>query len=145
MTAEEALNRHFAETGIHPEGCTRSDWYPGHVVSLKIGGRSLPIFPILDRDGPIVLHDLHHLLAGYPPTWRGEAEVAAWEIASGGCRWHLLYWIDRLTFLLVGLIAAPGATWRAFARGRHSRNLYDREPEAVLRMQIEALESYVGA
>jgi hypothetical protein len=145
MTAEEALNRHFVETGICAKGCTRSDWYPGNFVSLKIGGTSLPIFPILRRDGPIVLHDLHHMIAGYPPTWRGEAELAAWEIGSGGCRWHIFYWIDRLSFLLIGLVAAPVAVWRAFARGRRSRNLFDQEPEAVLRMDIAELEGYVGA
>jgi hypothetical protein len=143
MTAEEALNRHFVETGIYAEGCTRSDWYPGNIVSLKIGGTSLPIFPILRRDGPIVLHDLHHMIAGYPPTWRGEAELAAWEIGSG-CRWHIFYWIDRLSFLLVGLVAAPVALRRAFARGRRSRNLFDQEPDAVLRMDIAELEGYVG-
>jgi len=145
MTAEEALNRHFVDTGIYAEGCTRRDWYPGNIVSLKIGGVSLPVFPILRRDGPIILHDLHHMLAGYPPTWQGEAELAAWEIGSGGCRWHLLYWIDRLSFLVVGLAAAPVAVWRAFVRGRGNRNLFDREPEAVLRTDIAELERYVAA
>ncbi len=145
MTAEEAPNRHFVETGIYAEGCTRSDWYPGNIVSLKIGGVSFPVFPILRRDGPIVLHDLHHMLAGYPPTWRGEAEFAAWEIGSGGCHWHIFYWIDRLSFLLVGLVAAPAAMWRAFARARRSRNLFDQEAEAVLRMDIAELESHVGS
>lgn len=144
MTVEEALNRHFVETGIHAEGCTRSDWYPGNMVSLKIGGINLPIFPILRRNGPIVLHDLHHMLANYPPTWRGEAELAAWEIGSGGCRWHILYWIDRLSFLLMGLAAAPRAVWRAFVRGRGSRNLFDQDTEAVLRMDLAELEGYVA-
>jgi len=144
MTAEEALNRHFVESGIYEEGCTRDDWYPGNIVSLKIGGTSLPVFPILRRDGPIVLHDLHHMIAGYPPTWRGEAELAAWEIGSGGCRRHIFYWIDRLSFLLVGLVAAPVAMRRAFARGRQSRNLFDQEPDAVLRMDIAELEGHVG-
>lgn len=142
MTAEEALNRHFVETGIHPAGCTREDWYPGHFVSLKIGRWWLPIFPVLRRNGPIVLHDLHHMLAGYPPTWRGEALLAGWEIGSGGCRWHLFYWIDRMAFLLAGLLTAPVATWRAFARGLGSRNLFGQEPEAVLRMEVEELARY---
>ena len=145
MTAEDALNEHFVKTGIYADGCTRSDWYPGNLVSLKIAGQSLQIFPILRRDGPIVLHDLHHMITGFPPTWRGEAELAAWEIGSGGCRWHILYWLDRLTFLLVGLLAAPVAVWRAFARGRQSRNLFGLMPEAVLRMDIAELERYVEA
>jgi len=143
MTVEQALNRHFAANGIYPEGCTRKDWYPGHLVSLKFGPLSLPIFPILRRNGPIVLHDLHHMLAGYPPTWRGEAELAAWEMGSGGCRWHLVYWLDRLSFLLGGMLAAPVSTWRAFVRGRRSRNLFSQDPEAVLRMDLASLERLV--
>ena len=144
MTIEEALNQHFAATGIYAEGSTREDWYARNAIYLRVGSWKVP-FPILRRAGPIILHDVHHMLTGYPPTWKGEAELAGWEIGSGGCGWHLLYWIDRLSFLLVGLVAAPVAVWRAFARGRRSRNLFDQEPEAVLRMDIAELEGYVGA
>lgn len=144
MTTEEALNRHFVATGIYGEGCTRDSWYPGNLVSLQLGSWKLPIFPILDRNGPIVLHDVHHMITGYPATWKGEAEVAGWEIASGGCRWHVFYWLDRLSFLLVGLVAAPAATWRALRRGRRNRNLYDRDPEEVLQTDLAELERQVG-
>ena len=143
MTIEEALNRHFAATGIYAEGCTRDDWYAGHVVTLRAGRLRIP-FPILRRKGPIILHDVHHMLTGYPPTWKGEAEVAAWEIASGGCGWHLLYWLDRLSFLLVGLVAAPRATGRALARGLRSHNLFGRDPEAVLGESLDEVRADVG-
>lgn len=144
MTTEEALNRHFVASGIHAEGCTRDDWYAGHAVHLRIGSWRVP-FPILRRSGPIILHDVHHMLTGYPPTWKGEAEVAGWEITSGGCGWHLLYWLDRLSFLAVGLLAAPLATVRAMARGLHAHNLYGRDPEALLREDVDAVRAAVGA
>lgn len=144
MTTEDALNRHFVATGIYAEGCTRENWYPGNFVSIQIARWKVPIFPILRRNGPIVLHDVHHMITGYPPSWRGEAEIAGWEIGSGGCRWHLFYWLDRLSFLLLGLFAAPVATWRAFARGRTCHNLYRMEPEAVLRMEVREVRDYVG-
>lgn len=143
MTIEEALNRHFAATGIHPEGCTRDDWYAGNAVYLRAGAWRIP-FPILRRSGPIILHDVHHMLTGYPPTWTGEAELAAWEVASGGCGWHPLYWLDRLAFLLAGLLAAPRATGRAFAQGLRSHNLFGRDPEAVLREDVDDLRMDVG-
>ena len=144
MTTEEALNEHFVATGIYPEGCTRESWYPGNLVALQLGSWTLPIFPILDRNGPILLHDIHHMITGYPPTWKGEAELAGWEIGSGGCRRHLFYWLDRLSFLLLGGVAAPAATWRAFRRGLGNRNLYGRDPEEVLQMNVAELERYVG-
>ena len=144
MKTEEALNRHFVASGIYAEGCTRESWYPGHLVSLQFGHRQLPVFPILDRNGPIVLHDIHHMITGYPTTWTGEAEIAGWEVASGGCRWHVLYWLDRLSFLLIGLFVAPLATWRALKRGKGHRNLYGRDPEEVLQSDVAELGRYVG-
>jgi len=144
MTTEKALNQHFVATGIYAEGCTRKDWYPGHWVTFQIGDAKVPLFPILRRAGPIVLHDVHHMLTGYPPTWKGEAEVAGWELGSGGCGWHFFYWLDRLFFLLVGFIAAPRTTLRAFARGRGSHNLFGMHTEGVLRMELEAVRDYTG-
>lgn len=143
MKIEEALNRHFVRSGIYAEGCTRDDWYAGHAVHLRAGAWTVP-FPILRRSGPIILHDVHHMLTGYPPTWKGEAEVAAWEIASGGCGWHPLYWLDRLTFLLLGLVAAPRATLRALRRGWRGHNLYGEDPEAVLDRELDAVRADVG-
>jgi hypothetical protein len=143
MTIEDALNRHFVAAGICPEGCTRDDWYAGNAVYLKMGSWRVP-FPIARRSGPIILHDVHHMLTGYPPTWKGEVEVAAWEIASGGCGRHPLYWLDRLSFLLAGLVALPRATARALARGRRGHNLFRKDPEAVLHQDLDHVRAWAG-
>jgi ubiquinone biosynthesis protein Coq4 len=37
------------------------------------------------------LHDLHHLVTGYPTDWKGELEISAWEIA-GSCRGYVAAW-----------------------------------------------------
>ena len=37
-------------------------------------------------------HDLHHILTEYDTTWTGEAEVSAWELATG-CKNYLAAWI----------------------------------------------------
>lgn len=142
MNTEEALNRHFVAAGIYEPGCTRDDWYPGNVVSLRMGRWSVPIFPILRRDGPIVIHDVHHMITGYAPTWRGEGALAGWELGSGGCRWHLLYWFDRLTFALLGLLLAPITTLRAFRRGLGSRNLFGLDANEVLRMDVAEVRRF---
>jgi hypothetical protein len=68
-------------------------------------------------------HDLHHVVTGYDTTWTGEAEIGAWEVASG-CAHHYAAWVLNLQALAVGLLINPGAVFRAFLRGRHSRNLY---------------------
>jgi hypothetical protein len=143
MKTEDALNRHFAETGIYAEGCTRDDWYPNHLVYLQSGGGKIPILPILRRHGPVVLHDVHHMLTGYPPTWTGEAAIAGWELGSGGCGWHPLYWLDRLSFFVGGLLTAPVATLRGLRRGLRCRNLYRMRPEAVLAEDVDTVRARV--
>jgi hypothetical protein len=145
MTTEQALNRHFIDTGLLPEGCTREDWYAGHMVPLKLFGRTVAVFPILRRDGPIVLHDAHHMLTGIAPDWRGEVELAGWELASGGCKWHLVYWLDRLSFVVLGLLTAPGAFLRGLRRGWGHHNLYGMSARAALRVDADALRTYVAA
>ena len=70
------------------------------------------------------LHDLHHIAAEYDTDWAGEAEIAAWEIASG-CTHYYIAWILNLGAFAVGLIVDPKSLFRAFIRGRHARtNLY---------------------
>ena len=70
------------------------------------------------------LHDLHHIAAEYDTDWLGEAEIAAWEIASGCTHYHAA-WILNLGGFAVGLIIAPNRLFRAFVRGRRTRtNLY---------------------
>jgi hypothetical protein len=62
-------------------------------------------------------------VTGYATDWTGEAEIGAWEIASG-CRDLIAAWLLNLYAMWIGLWVSPRAVWRAFARGRHSRNLY---------------------
>jgi hypothetical protein len=69
-------------------------------------------------------HDLHHIAAEYETDWPGEAEIAAWEIASG-CRHYFAAWLLDLGGMNVGTVVAPRRMWRAFRRGRAARtNLY---------------------
>ena len=49
-------------------------------------------------------HDLHHVLTEDPTTWRGEAEIAAWELASV-CGRHVTVWL-LLTVLSLLMCAA---------------------------------------
>ena len=64
----------------------------------------------------------------YPTTWTGEAEIGAWEIASG-CGRHYPAWFLNFGALGIGLLIAPRHVFRAFVRGRHSLNLYHGEFE----------------
>src|SRR5579883_1318887 len=71
----------------------------------------------------VKIHDLHHVLAEYPTGLLGEAEIGAWEIASG-CGKYWPAWILNFGSFLYGVVRHPSETFHAFVRGRHSDNLY---------------------
>ena len=43
------------------------------------------------------------LPGGYSTKLVGELELAAWELASGGCGLNLFFWLDRFLALALGL------------------------------------------
>ena len=90
-------------------------------------------------------HDLHHVLTGYPANWRGEAEIGAWELATG-CRTLWVAWFLNGGAVVVGLFLWPRAVLRAFRRGRRTRtNLYhDFDYEPLLEMTVGELRDRVG-
>ena len=79
------------------------------------------------RRDAVRLHDLHHVLTEYPTTWRGEAEISAWEIGSGGLHRYYAGWVLDLMNIAQGLAINPRATYRAFMKGTRNTNLYRTE------------------
>ncbi|MCA1564771.1 MAG: ubiquinone biosynthesis protein COQ4 [Acidobacteria bacterium] len=92
---------------------------------VKMRAGPIPIwFPnTVARVKAVRFHDLHHVLTEYPTTWRGEAEIGAWEVATG-CAAHYQGWLLNLLAFAIGLLLNPRGVYRAFMRGRQSRNLY---------------------
>ena len=140
MTTEEALRAYLVERGFVKPDTPRNERYRGNWIKVHLWGHLVPVLPIYGFKKSLMLHDIHHVLSGYETDWRGELEIAAWELSSGGCGWYVLYWIDRIIFMSLGLIFCPVRTVRAFRRGRGHRNTFDRDPEELLASDYEELE-----
>jgi len=82
-------------------------------------------------------HDLHHILTEYETSLSGEAEIGAWEVATG-CTRNLAAWLLNLSGFAAGLVINPKGVYKAFLRGRQSANLYH------LPFNDELLSSRVG-
>jgi len=130
LSLREARSRYFAANGLG-EGGYEDKW-----VRFVVGPLRFAIPNTAGRVHAVRYHDLHHVVTGYATTWTGEGEIGAWEIASG-CRDLIAAWVLNLYAMWIGLWVAPRAVWRAFARGRHTRNLYA-EPwgEALLEESV---------
>ena len=118
LRIREARSDYFATAGFAPDGGYSDKW-----VKLKIGRFALAFPNTPARVRSVRLHDIHHVLTEYATTWTGEAEIGAWEIASG-CGKHIPAWVLNLGAFAIGLVLAPRRTFQAFVRGLHSRNLY---------------------
>src|SRR5687767_704792 len=121
LTLGEARARLFALGDLGEDGGYGEAW-----VRLKLWRIPLAFPNTAGRRSAVRFHDLHHVLTEYPTTWRGEFEIAAWEVAGGVNRFWEGWLLDLLGFAC-GLAVCPRAVYRAFVRGRRSRNLYFEE------------------
>lgn len=133
-TVREARARYFVDNAFGPDGGYGSPW-----VMMKAGPIPIAIPNAPSRVRAVRFHDLHHIATGYPTTWIGEAEISAWELATG-CADHYAAWVLNLLVFPVGFFLSPRRLFRAFVRGRHSRNLYRTEfGDALLDLSVSEL------
>jgi len=132
LAVRDARARYFRDNGFGDDGGYGAKW-----VKIALGPVPAFVPNSAARVRAVRLHDLHHVATDYDTDLAGEAEIAAWEIASG-CGGYVAAWILNLYALAIGLVVAPGRTWRAFVRGRRSGNLYR------LGWRDEVLEDRVG-
>jgi len=119
LVVRDARTEFFRVAGLPGDG-----GYSARFVHFRIGILSFALPNSAARRKAVPLHDLHHLATGYDTSWTGEAEIAAWELASG-CSSYRAAWLLNLLAFPLGLLIAPLRTWRAFQWGRVCGNLYD--------------------
>jgi hypothetical protein len=133
ITLGEARAEYFRLNNFGEDGGYKERWIKTNIWRIPI---RLPNTE--GRRKAVKLHDLHHVLTEYPTTWRGEAEISAWEVGSGGLRrYYAGWWLDVMN-MAQGLVVNPRGLYRGFMRGRSSSNLYSRE------FSDELLEHEVG-
>lgn len=139
LSIREALKQFFQRFGFGEDAYT-AKWFAIYIGKFPIYLPNIPSRVKIAR-----FHDIHHVLTGYPANWRGEAEIGAWELATG-CRTSLVAWFLNGGAVFVGFFLWPKAVWRAFSRGRASKtNLYyDFDYESLLNESVESLRSRIG-
>lgn len=113
----DARQRYFADNGFTDSG------YTDRWAQVKLGPIPLWHPNPISRRRALPLHDLHHIATGYATTWRGEAEISAWELGAG-CERYTVARVFGLGAFTWGLAIAPRRVYRAFMHGRRSTSLY---------------------
>lgn len=137
MKIETLLAEQIKHHDLCPGATTIEQWSSKTWLQTHVGDRLVPVFPLWPIRDALSKHDIHHILTGYKTDVEGEAELAAWELGSGGCHLNLLFWFDRLAFSIIGLFIHPTATVRAFRRGLSCRNLFSRQMNSVLDSNVD--------
>lgn len=138
-TLRDARRVYFDANGFGADGGYAKRW-----VKVKLG--PLPFwFPnSAGRVRAVRYHDLHHVATGYDTDFAGEGEIGAWEVASG-CRAFFAAWWLNLIAMSISLAFWPARVYRAFVRGRHTRNLYGADfDDALLASSVGALRARLG-
>lgn len=134
----DALRLHLRQQRLPEDSGVSLRWVWIRFLGIPIA------FPNFDaRRAILVTHDVHHLLTGYPTTWRGEGEIGAFEIATG-CRGYWAAWFFNFGGFLFGLFLAPRRLWRAFVRGRNARNYYGVDTGLVLTRTVSEARAELG-
>lgn len=120
-TVREARSAYFEANGFPPDGGYSESW-----VRFKVGPFPIAFPNTRERKRAVPYHDIHHLATGYATDLRGEGEIGAWELATG-CAHYRAAWVLNLLAMYGALFVSPRRVFRAFVRGRHSRNLYGAE------------------
>ena len=120
LSLGEARDQYFALNGFDNGG------YDEKWVKMRAGPIPIAFPNTKARLRAVKFHDLHHVLTEYETTWCGEAEIGAWEVATG-CADHYPAWLLNLCAFAIGLVINPRRVYAAFLRGRHSTNLYRRD------------------
>lgn len=139
LLIKDALSQLFERFNIP------ADAYTAKSFVIPVGKIPLHIPNIPARVKIARFHDIHHIITGYPANWLGEAEIGAWEIATG-CRTFFIAWFLNIGAAIVGLFMNPTAVIRAFKRGLNTRtNLYhDFEYEPLLNMTVKEVKDKIG-
>jgi len=93
-------------------------------VKVELTKKIFLYIPNFDaRRKAVLKHDVHHIATGYTSTFKGETEIGAWEIASGVRHYWVAFVLD-MSGMMTGMLFNPLGVYKAFVRGRRTKNLY---------------------
>ena len=137
-TVREVIERHRTESGLAADGGVSDRW-----VVLRLGRIPMPFLNTSARRKALAAHDVNHLVAGVSTGNTGEAEISAWELASGGCGKYPAAWMLDLAGMLLGMVW-PIKVTKAFAAGRRMKNAYAFDLDEILSLSMMELHQHLA-
>ena len=140
LTVREARERYFDRSGFDASG------YKDRWVKLPAGPLTFYLPNLEGRKQCIAIHDVDHVATEYDTDWRGELQIAGFEIGAG-CGRYWFGWMVNSQGLALGVLLLPRDMLRAYVRGRRcTRSLFRLRQvnDAVLEETVGALREEMG-
>lgn len=119
MILAQKLEQFYAKNGL-PEGGGATK----NTFDFKAFGINLRIPNPKFRQKVVHIHDIEHVLFDQDTSWKGEAFIAGWELASGMWR-HMPVGLFSLWAFGYSLWLHPTAVFRGFTTGGSQRGVID--------------------
>jgi hypothetical protein len=140
LTVREARQGYFDRSGFDTSG------YTDRWVRLPAGLLAVYLPNLEGRKKCIAIHDLDHVATEYDTDWRGELQIAGFEIGVG-CGRYWFGWMVNSQGISLGVLLYPGDVFRAYVRGRRcTMSLFSlrQVDDAVLERTVGALREEMG-
>ncbi|CAL2102721.1 conserved protein of unknown function [Tenacibaculum sp. 190130A14a] len=111
MILQEALTNFYNENKLEQEGGSNNNWFYLHfkLFSIKVPNSEF-------RKKVIHIHDIQHVLYNCDTTWKGEAFIAGWEVATGMWK-HLPIGLMSVWAMGFSLLNYPSEVMRGYKEG----------------------------
>jgi hypothetical protein len=83
ITTKNALIDDSVRQGLLADRRAGDAWLRDPWYRVTVRGHTIPALPLYGFKRPLILHDIHHLVTGYPTDLWGEMALAGWELGSG--------------------------------------------------------------
>jgi hypothetical protein len=120
LTIKEILQDYYKKNGFDSDGGESK----ASVKVILFKGLTIYLPNNETRKKVILLHDIHHMLTGYSTVMKGEIEISTWELSTGCTNNWVAFTLNSYA-MAIGFIFNLKGIWKAWLRGKNTRNLYN--------------------
>ncbi|SNR14827.1 hypothetical protein [Tenacibaculum jejuense] len=133
MTIAQKLDQFYTENNLAENGGENEDFFSLHFkyFSLKLPNSDF-------RKKIVYIHDIQHILFDCDTTWKGEAYIAGWEIATGMWK-HFSIGIMSIWAMGFSFLIHPKEVINGYKKGLKYYGLIDQNvsKESIMNLSLD--------
>ncbi len=137
MVISQRLNQFYTQNNLGKNGGEDNDYF---LMKFRFFSLKLPNSEF--RKKVVYIHDIQHILFDCDVSWKGEAYIAGWEIATGMWK-HLPIGIMSLWAMGFSLLTHPKDVLNGYKKGLNYNGLIDRNipKHEIMNLTLEEIDN----